>query len=172
MTEHIKHLKIGHILQKHFSKENLVLDYACTNDTPKQQIPLFSVIEKSASSRLCNIDAALLKDGFLRVIIEIEETGIIPTKICGKFLTSAFAEYLIHNSICGSPVKINDCLFVQILNDQNLESNTKKRKQGEMIAKKINELPNKGHIKEYELFWYSDVIANSDTLISKLRKFI
>jgi len=171
MNLHQKHLEIGKILLKQYP-DNVVLDYACTNEMPKQQIPLFFSSKKTADSRLCNVDAVLLNDGLLKVIIEVEETGIIPTKICGKFLTSAFAEYLIHDSVCAEPIKIEDCLFLQILNDQNLELSTKKKLQGEMIERKINKMTSKGHIKEYRLFWYSDVIGNSKLFLDKISEFI
>ena len=90
VNRHQKHMKIGSIISRAFG-EQAIFDYACSGGSSrKQQIPLFADRKKATDTRMCNVDIALINGNYVKVIIEIEESGIIPTKICGKFLTSSF----------------------------------------------------------------------------------
>ena len=172
MIKHEKHLESGKEVSETF-KEKVILDFACSGESKsKQQIPLFIEADKSADTRMCNVDIALISDKYVKVIIEIEETGIIPTKICGKFLTSAFSKYLVHSSL-GDPIEIKDCLFIQILNDEKLKSNSKKKLQGSRIKDEINNMKDMGRIKEYELFWYKEIKTDGYKLLrDKISEYV
>ncbi len=106
------------------------------------------------------------------MIVEIEETGIIPTKICGKFLTSAFSKYFIHKTVAPNPLVVDKCLFIQILNDEGLKDDTRKKEQGKIIMRKINDLGDKGSVSEYCLFWYSCIEENESQLIDKIKEHL
>jgi len=54
-----------------------------------QDVPLFCSEVKSRKTRYCLVDMLMMKDDKIRVIIEIEESDVKPTQICGKFLASA-----------------------------------------------------------------------------------
>ena len=88
-----------------FSGFVVLKDPACGGE---QNIPLFSSIDKSRKTKCCNVDLLILKFERIKVIIEIEETDIKPAQICGKFLTSAVANYYIHESQNNKPIPMDD----------------------------------------------------------------
>lgn len=98
----------------------------------------------------------ILKNHKIRVIIEIEETDIKPTQICGKFLTSALSRYFIHESENNIPIGMSDSVsFIQILNTARLKAGAAKIEQWENLEKSIMDiLPIKGSkIREYRLLY-------------------
>jgi len=82
-------------LESIFLSHNLVKDEACGGD---QHISLFYDEEKSRAAWYCDVDMLVLKENKVRAIIEIEESNVKPTQICGEFLTSALARYYIHEN--------------------------------------------------------------------------
>ena len=91
MTEskHPLHREIGMALKNYFDNQGLILDPACGGN---QNIPLFLKGQKSNKTEICNVDAAIIRNNKVKVIIEIEESTITPTQICGKLLTSILAK--------------------------------------------------------------------------------
>ena len=150
--KHTLHKEIGSLLQSKISENcELILDQACGGN---QQIPLFSSSEKSSSTELCKVDILILKQEQISVIIEIEESGINPTKVCGKFLTSALASYYIHATKPNRSISMaNSVLFVQIVDLGSLPEKSEKRKQFINIEESIRKiLPIPGsHIDKYNL---------------------
>ncbi len=147
------HLKIGRNLSEHLnSRKNVKLlrDAACGGN---QHIPLFCNEKKSRETEYCNVDMMILKDNKIKVIIEIEESNIKPTQICGKFLTSALSKHYLHQSEKAEMDK--SVTFIQILNTSALvQGKTKKISQWDYLAKSINDiLPLRDHssIKKYVL---------------------
>ncbi len=172
MNRHPKHREIGDIISRAFGN-NAIFDYACVGGSfRKQQIPLFTDRKKTAETRMCNVDIALINGNDVKVIIEIEESGIIPTKICGKFLTSSFSKYLFHYSFGEDPKIVKNCLFIQILNDEELPTNTKKKLQGNIIQEKIKGLSGRGSINDYLLLWYSDIVKNKEILLKEISIYL
>lgn len=106
---------------------------------------------------MCCVDLLVLQSGTVRVIIEIEESGFLPTKICGKFLQAALATHFIHDSLAEGAVPYADeVLFIQVLDGSKcLKPGTKKDSQAELIERQIRSmLPLRG-ITEYRLFFIS-----------------
>ena len=94
----------------------------------------------------------MIKDNKIQVIIEIEETDVKPTKICGKFLTSALSAYYIHQSENNTPIEMDDSvLFIQILDTSKLKEGSSKKEQWENLEKSIKNLLPIGKISKYEL---------------------
>ncbi len=96
--KHPLHKKIGDALIEIInaaadSKIEFFLDPACGGG---QNLPIFSTAFKSNPTEYCNVDALVLSDEQVKIIIEIEEANIKPTQICGKYLTSALGRYFIH----------------------------------------------------------------------------
>jgi hypothetical protein len=64
---------------------------------------------------MCDVDLIIVLENQVRVIVEIEESGFLPTKICAKFLQLAIATHLIHNL---RPVRTlpdgKQVLFIQV----------------------------------------------------------
>jgi len=167
--KHPLHIIITQYVEKHISdlldsKVKLVKDQACGGN---QQIPLFLSQEKSRKTELCKVDLAIIQENELKTIIEID-TKIIPTQICGKFLTSALASYYIHRKE-NKPIPISDnAVFIQILDSEfgNImeKEKTAKIEQGENIEANIQDLVGKMDlkIKKYKLFWANE--KNLETL--------
>lgn len=156
------HKKIGTAIQ--YSNCKIIKSRECGGN---QNIPLFCSKEKGNDTEYCNVDLLILKNKKIKVIIEIEESGIIPTKICGKFLQSALSSYYIHESENNVPIDMdNSVTFIQILDTSNLEETTSKYDQFTNIEKSIqNIIPIKGNtIDKYKLFFGNNLNFNNGKL--------
>jgi len=161
---HSMHLTIGDVFEKILPKScSLIRDKACGG---KQHIPLFAIVEKSRKTEFCNVDLLVLKANKIKIIVEIEESDVKPTQICGKFLTSALARCYIHESRKNEPVEMNDSVtFIQIVDTSKLvKEKTAKFKQWEGLEKSINRiLPLRdSRIRTYRLLYGSESDVNSD----------
>ncbi len=127
--------KIGNALPPH----SLIRDKACSGD---QRIPLFNTIQKSRKTQYCNVDLLMLKNNKIKVIVEIEETNVKPTQICGKFLTSALANYYIHTSEKNEPIGMDDSVtFIQVVATSKLvKEKTSKLQQWEVLEESIKSI--------------------------------
>ena len=135
---HPLHKAIADKLRSIFPPHSLVRDEACGGD---QRIPLFYDKEKSRATEYCNVDMLVLKDNRVRAIIEIEESNVKPTQMCGKFLTSALARYYIHENKENKPVEMYDYVaFIQIVDSSKLKKNSAKRKQWRALERSIQSL--------------------------------
>ncbi len=152
--KHELHKAIGALLNvKPFMPEGcqLILDQACGGN---QQIPLFCSSKKTRYNELCKVDILILKQEEISVIVEIEESDIKPTQVCGKFLTSALASYYIHEPKPNRPIPMaNSVLFVQIVDLVSLPEQSEKKDQFKTIEQSIrNILPISGsRIDKYSL---------------------
>ena len=150
--EHRLHKIIGGCINRNeFPNCKIIKDPACGG---QQNVPLFCSKDKSNETEYCNVDLLMIKDNKIRVIIEIEETDVKPTQICGKFLTSALSTYYIHNSENNTPIGMsNSVLFIQILNTFKLKEKTSKIKQWKNLEKSIKNLLPIGKIRNYKLLY-------------------
>jgi hypothetical protein len=156
----VLHLAIGRIFQDFFENKKdfeLLRDEACGGN---QRIPLFCVSKKSRQSEYCNVDMMVLKNNKVKIIIEIEESDVKPTQVCGKFLTSALARYYIHESKCNEPIEMDDSVtFIQIVDASKLvKDKTRKFEQWDALKESIRELlplKNGSKIKRYDLVYDS-----------------
>lgn len=117
----------------------LIRDKACGGE---QRIPLFYNSEKSRETEYCNVDLLVLKENKIRMIVEIEESNVKPTQICGKFLTSALASHYIHNSRSNEPIEMDDNVtFIQIVDTSKLvKDKTAKFKQWKALEESIDRI--------------------------------
>lgn len=152
--KHPLHRIVGQCISScRFPSCKIIKDPACGG---QQNIPLFCSKDKSNKTEYCNIDLLILEDSKIRVIIEIEETDITPTQICGKFLTSALSSYFIHESENNNPIRMSDSVsFIQILNTSRLKEGTAKPDQWKNLEKSIRKiLPIEGsRIRKYKLLY-------------------
>lgn len=169
---HPLHIAVCNLFADSISSDcKLIKDDACGGN---QHIPLFLSKNKSRGTEYCNVDLLVLKKGKIKIIIEIDETNIRPTQICGKFLTSALARYYIHSTMNDELVEMHDSVtFIQILDSSKLkEDKTSKFTQAKNLERSINNiLPVKeSNITDYRLFYvnrsdfmnrekYSDLVA-------------
>jgi len=94
---------------------------------------------KARDTRTCCVDLLVLSRGRVRTILEIEESGFLPTKICGKFLQAAIATHFIFGSPQERVVPFAaSVLFVQVLDASKcLVKGTRKDAQADLIAQEI-----------------------------------
>jgi len=149
---HELHVSIGDLIEDSLGERaQLVRDQACGGN---QQIPLFCSEEKSNKTKYCNVDLLVIQDGKVRVIVEIEESDVKPTHVCGKFLTSALARYYIHETE-ENPIGMHDSVtFIQVVDTSDLKAMSMKPYQWKNLESSIgNILPIRdSNIKEYRLF--------------------
>jgi len=132
---HPLHKEVADKLESIFPPNSLVKDEACGGN---QRIPLFYDKEKSRETEYCNVDLLVLKENKIKAIIEIEESNVKPTQICGKFLTSALARYYIHENKENEPVEMyNYVAFIQIVDTSKLKKNSAKPKQWKALERSI-----------------------------------
>ncbi len=154
---HSLHVAVFEAIQRQLdARSELLRDPACGGD---QHLPLFIGERRGRDTRMCLVDLLVLSGGQVRVIVEIEESGFLPTKICGKFLQAALATHFIHDSRPELAVPYAARVhFVQVLDGSKcVVEGGRKRFQGSLIKKEIHELlPLKGkNITDYHLFFVS-----------------
>ena len=158
--EHNLHKTIGELISDAFLELEIVKDPACGGD---QLVSLFCNEQKSRKTKYADVDMVILKDGRVKVIIEIEESDIRPVYICGKFLVSALSNYFIHDRY--GVVEMDDSvLFLQILDSSKLKHDrTSKLEQFKNLEKSIQGvIPLKGSsIDSYRIF-YGDISEFTD----------
>jgi len=130
-----------------------------------QRIPLFCSKERSRTTWYCDVDMLIILNGKIAIIVEIDESDIKPTQICGKFLTSALARYYIHESENDVPIGMHDSVtFIQIMDTSKLKRDkTSKFRQWDNLEKSIQAiLPiTDNGIQRYRLFYGDEAYFES-----------
>ncbi|MCL2207764.1 MAG: hypothetical protein FWB90_06700 [Fibromonadales bacterium] len=202
--EHQLHRALGNVLSgfKKTPEIEIILAPECSDVKCKnqQKISLFineleneevknqkdSNRKKSRKTAICNVDAMIIKDEKIRIIIEIEEkTAKNPTQICGKYLTSNLAEYYANKGKNGREIDIkkSSVLFIQIVDTKSFDAEkSSKSKQFDNIEKAINNLIQVaktarleyGCIKEYKLIKIDGKLLSKDNdkLFEKFKNII
>ncbi|MCL2207509.1 MAG: hypothetical protein FWB90_05360 [Fibromonadales bacterium] len=166
MEKHPLHKTVGELLKK-FAKDKKFetrLDSACGGD---QLISLFSCSEKSRESRLCCVDAMLLKNNKVAVVIEIEESDIKPTQICGKYLTTALSKEYNYADKESVSIEKESIDFIQILDTSELKQNSRKEKQFKNIEQAIKDNLC-GCVKNYNIIYIDWEDEREDVLEKKM----
>src|SRR3989338_467654 len=113
---HKLHEEIGLEIKEKFTESSgveVLLDSACCNE--RRQLPLYS----QKGIKLCQADVLIIKNGKVKVIIEIEESDIKPVHIAGKFLICALASFYGHKE----KIELDDdVLFVQVVDVSKLKA--------------------------------------------------
>lgn len=164
--KHPLHYTIGNEVNKRIKPPaSVIRDKACGG---KQHIPLFHGKDRSRKTQLCKVDLLVSKLNKVKVIIEIEESGFNPTKICGKYLTSALSTHYIHGEDTMGLSK--EVLFVQVLDGSKVAKKySSKPAQCELIEKQINTLAKNvgSSISKYQL-----LIVNGDSDLTGIKKVV
>jgi len=139
--------EIGRVLG---AEHQLLRDPACGGN---ELLSLFLGPRRSRETRMCCVDALVVSSGLVRVIVEIEESGFLPTKICGKVLQAALATHYIGEPATASAIPYgDDVLFVQVLDGSKLREKTRKKDQARLIEHEIQTLLPMRGITHYQLF--------------------
>jgi len=106
----------------------------------QQNIPLFCSEEKGNHTEFCDVDFLVSQNQKVKLILEIEESDLSPTQVCGKFLTSALSTRFIHKVFGDKRLPMDEeVTFIQILDSTKLQPNTAKLKQGIELQRAIQE---------------------------------
>jgi len=163
IEKHCLHKIVGDLIYKKFDGLDGVTvkkDFECCNkNDPREQLPLFSSLkDQSRITQLCKVDMLIIANDKVKVIVEIEESGMIPTKICGKFLTSGLAQ-------CYRSSKQQKCfplsdklLFIQVLSSKKIPKRSSIEPQWESMENVLKSIKNiKGRKMSYRLIsWKPD----------------
>jgi hypothetical protein len=170
VPNHNLHKLIGKtLLELQSNTLTLLLDPACGGD---HNIPLFITDEKSNSTEICNVDAIIICNDKIKLIIEIEETNVKPTQILGKMMTSALTKYYIHKTNNNNPIEMDDeTCFIQILNTGKLKKGlSSKEAQWDNLKNAVSHiLPVKdSKLCSYEIFYGDSENINLENIKSHI----
>jgi hypothetical protein len=182
MQKHKLHKAVKNIIEKeikgNYDDVEVIYDQACwtKNDSEKQNIPLFCSEHKSNYTEYCNVDILFLKAGKVRMIFEIDESNLLPTHVCGKFLASALSSYYIHaskdNKIIGMDENVS---FIQVMDSSSIKEISSKTVQWGNIENSINKiLPLKNSsVKNYKIiFGEAGSKVLEKEIINQMKKYL
>ena len=164
-TNHPLHDKLGNELKQ---IPGVILDTACGGN---HALPLFCDEKKCAETEFCDVDALIVKDGKVKVIIEIEEADIKPNQICGKILTSALSKYYSYKN---EKYYFDESVsFIQVVDTCKIKTGSKKANQWINLEKAIKEvLPiPRTKISNYRLFALN-INTIFDEMITEINTFL
>jgi hypothetical protein len=118
------------------------------------RIQLFSSGVKSRAVNYCWPDAAIIQNGEVRVILEIEQAGIVSSgRIGSKLVPATLSTYLCNKEIGCHPVSISsETALIQVVNTACLRPATRKIIQYGNVEGGIRKLLPLGCIRHYFLF--------------------
>ena len=122
----------------------ILLDNACYANAKgkKQTLPMSTIDKRTRKTVYSLVDVVITKGDRVVAVVEIEESGIKPMKICGKVFSSAFCAYCIPPYLETKPIRMSKpVLFVQVLRDP--DDKTKKKQRFEDRWKDLAEQINK-----------------------------
>jgi hypothetical protein len=133
---HPLHQAIGDVLRSiERPGIQVLLDAACGGKG--QQIRLFGDEPVGNSSCLAWVDAAIIINGEITVVLEIEESNVRPLYLCGKVFATALCNY---SSRGGHRVPMApSMLFIQVIRSPK-SIKSAKLKQCEYLEKTINQI--------------------------------
>lgn len=135
---HPLHKIIADEIERILPPRSLIRDEACGGD---RRIPLFYSEKKSRETEYCNVDLLVLSGNKIKAIVEIEESNVKPTQVCGKFLTSALSRYYIHDERQNEPVDMdNSVTFIQVVDTSKLKQGSAKTRQWKLLEKSIQSI--------------------------------
>lgn len=155
LRPHPLHIAVANTIQRFLDKSTeLIRDPACGG---AQHLPLFVGKHRARHTRMCCVDLLIISSGQVRAIVEIEESGFPPTKICGKFFQAALADHFIHDMQSEVALPYGpEALFVQVLDGSKcLRPGTRKDVQAQLIEKLIHSMLPMRSLKDYRLFFVS-----------------
>ena len=115
---------------------------------------MFSPGVKSRATNYCWPDVAIIHDGKVRIIFEIEQAGIVsPGRIGSKLVPVTLSTYLCNEEIGCHPVSISrETTLIQVVNTSYLRPTTRKILQYSNLEDDIRKMLPLGCIDRYFLF--------------------
>ena len=153
MSENI-HKTLAVILRSLFHNpltSHVVLAPECGGN---HRIRLFSSGLKSRATNYCWPDVAIIQNEEVRVILEIEQAGIVsPGRIGSKLVPVTLSTYLCNEELGNHPVSVSrETTLIQVVNTACLRPATRKILQYGNFEGDIRKLPPLGCVHHYFLF--------------------
>lgn len=144
------------ILSAPIDNLEVYFDEACEIDNkPKMRLPFFLTEEAHNDTEITNVDLMILKGEKVKLVCEIEESDITPTRTYWKIFSAATAKMCKLKD--NTRYELNDNgVFIQVLSSKKLnKENSKKISQGINIEMAINDFLKSqcSWIKEYYLIY-------------------
>ena len=140
-----------------------------------QYIPLFCTEETSRKDRFCSVDLLIHDGSKVLVVVEIEESNVKPTQVCGKFFTSAFSKFYRHKKEDNKRISIEEpFLFIQIVDTKKLnKEKTSKIDQWKHLERSIKDFLKAAQSTiQYKLIFTCEAEIKKSDLITTVLKFI
>src|SRR5215469_11576704 len=133
---HPLHKAVGDVLRSlEGPNVRVLLDSACGGEG--QQIRLFGYEPVGNNSCLAWVDAAVVVNGEIQVVLEIDESNVRPLYLCGKVFATALCNY---SSRRGQRTPLAaSLLFVQVIGTPKNEKSAKLR-QCDYLERTINSI--------------------------------
>ena len=136
-AQHQLHARIGSIIKtavRNHSDCQVILDAACTTKGKGQQISLYADT-KDSSINVVRVDAAIIKHNKVIAIVEIEESGRIPSRLYAKF----FSAYSCNKYMRGTDeLSLSERLrYCQVYSAAKFEENTSRLRNWAYNAENI-----------------------------------
>jgi hypothetical protein len=149
----IIHRTIASILSTLFHNPPTIHVTAAPECGGNHRIRLLSTQFKSRATNYCWPDVAITQNGETRVLLEIEETGIVsPAKIGGKLLPISLSTHLCNEEIGRYPVPISrETTLIQIVNTASFRPATRKLLQYQNLEADIRNILPLGRLARYFL---------------------
>jgi hypothetical protein len=156
--DHKLHQKVFARVKERIKGRSEVLgDPACGGH---HRLPLFIGARKGRDTEMCCADMLLVSREVPRTvlaIVEVEESGFLPTKICGKVFQAALADHFVHDSEEQPVPFAPKVLFVQVLYGAGfLKDGSRKGEQVVRIEDRIREELPLGSVSKYRLLIVGD----------------
>jgi hypothetical protein len=157
-TPHGLHIEVGKIaagvVEQAGDHCELRMDPACSSSKGRR-LPLVNGSTKNRATIYCFVDALVMCRGRVRVVIEIEESDVKPTQVCGKFLTSALSSHYIPKG--ESAIRLDTVLwFIQVVNSRDFRDRSRKLSQLRHLETSIQRIPRLVGDIEYRLLDVQD----------------
>jgi hypothetical protein len=129
------------------------------------RVQLVSTQARSHATTYCWPDIVITRDGEVRIVLEIQQTGIVsPGRIGGKLLPTSLSKYLYTEDIGSEPTPFNSAItFIQIVNIALFPLASQKPLQYEYLESSIRGVLPLGCVSRYFLF---PILANAAPLYS------
>jgi hypothetical protein len=129
-----QHKAVGEVLRSiEYPNTEVLLDAACGGKGA--QIRLYGDELAGRNSSLAYIDAALVVNGEIKVVVEIEYSTVRPLYLCGKVFATALSSYHSREKV-RIPLA-DEMMFVQVIQFLEEQSERQPRKR----AKRTSRLP-------------------------------
>jgi hypothetical protein len=130
------HIAIGNILRStKLPNTDVLLDSACGGN---EHIRFYGKEPPGRNTCMVWVDAAIILNGKIKIVVEIEESNIRPLHLCGKVLATAVSQY--YSGQHGHVPLSSSLMFIQVFIKQSEREDWSKLDQCRYLAAEFEKL--------------------------------